>query len=61
MTVRAIHHVAGTGSRFPRRLVTGIAIVTLIIVTALLSFVWTPFDVAAIDIGGKLAPPRATR
>lgn len=59
MTVRAIHHVAGTGSRFPRRLVTGIAIVTLIIVTALLSFVWTPFDVAAIDIGGKLAPPSA--
>lgn len=59
MTVRAIHQVAGTGSRFPRRLVTGIAIVTLIIVTALLSFVWTPFDVAAIDIGGKLAPPSA--
>ena len=59
MTARAIHHVAGTGSRFPRRLVTGIAIVTLIIVTALLSFVWTPFDVAAIDIGGKLAPPSA--
>ena len=59
MTARAIHHVAGTGSRFPRRLVAGIAIVTLIIVTALLSFVWTPFDVAAIDIGGKLAPPSA--
>ena len=59
MTVRAIHHVAWTGSRFPRRLVAGITIVTLTIVTALLSYVWTPFDVSAIDIGGKLAPPSA--
>ena len=59
MTIRAIHHVAGTGSRFPRRLVAGFTIVTLTIVTALLSFVWTPFDVSAIDIGGKLAPPSA--
>ncbi|MDG2376468.1 MAG: ABC transporter permease [Woeseiaceae bacterium] len=32
---------------------------TLIIVTALLSFVWTPFDVSAIDVGGKLLPPSA--
>ncbi len=59
MMVRAIHHVAGAGFRFPRRLVAGITIVTLTIVTALLSYVWTPFDVAAIDIGGKLAPPSA--
>ncbi len=29
----------------------------LFIATALLSFIWTPYDVSALDIAGKLQPP----
>jgi peptide/nickel transport system permease protein len=35
----------------------GIILITANIAIALLSFVWTPYDVAAIDISGKLLPP----
>ncbi|MFO1141473.1 MAG: ABC transporter permease, partial [Amaricoccus sp.] len=37
----------------------GGAIVAVVAVAALLSFVWTPYDVAALDIAGKLRPPSA--
>jgi len=35
----------------------GIGLVATVIVMALLSFVWTPYDVSAIDIADKLIPP----
>ncbi len=38
-------------------LATGAAVVALFILTALLSLLWTPHDVALIDVDGRLAPP----
>lgn len=40
-------------------LVLGAAISLLVVAMALLSFVWTPFDHAAMDIPAKLQPPGA--
>jgi peptide/nickel transport system permease protein len=47
-------------SALPARLRIGVVIVSVVVAAALLSFVWTPFDVAAIDIGSKLLPPSGT-
>jgi peptide/nickel transport system permease protein len=38
-------------------LVVGAAIVGLIVLTALLSFVWTPYDATLVDPAGRLAEP----
>jgi len=43
-------------SALPARLCIGLAIVSVVVATALLSLFWTPFDVTAIDIGSKLLP-----
>ncbi len=42
-----------------RNLVLGGTLTALFALLALLSFVWTPHDVTALDIGGKLAPSSA--
>ena len=43
--------------RFGLSLRIGFVLITLVIVTALLSLVWTPYDYTAIDISAKLLPP----
>ena len=48
---RALHH---------KSFVVGGSLVALLIVTALLSFVWTPHPAAEIDVPNKLKPPSAT-
>ncbi len=40
-----------------RALVAGGAIVAVFVAAALVSLVWTPWDVTALDIAGKLQPP----
>lgn len=42
-----------------RGLLIGAALTGLFVLGALLSLVWTPYDVAAIDIAAKLRPPSA--
>jgi peptide/nickel transport system permease protein len=42
-----------------RSLALGAAIVAVFVAAAMLSFVWTPYDVTALDIGAKLQPPSA--
>ncbi len=41
------------------KLALGALIAAVIVAAALLSFFWTPWDVAALDIAGKLQPPSA--
>ncbi len=43
-----------------RRLVTGGAVAGLFVLAALLSFLWTPYDVAALQIADRLQPPSPT-
>jgi len=40
-----------------RNLIIGVALSSLVLVAALVSFVWTPFDHAAMDIPAKLQTP----
>lgn len=40
-----------------RNLAIGAALTSLLAIGALVSFFWTPFDVAALDIAGRLQPP----
>ncbi len=40
-------------------LIAGICITGLFVLAALVSLVWTPYDVAALDIGARFAPPGA--
>ena len=42
-----------------RNLILGTALSSLVVLAALLSFIWTPFDYATLDIPGKLQPPNA--
>jgi peptide/nickel transport system permease protein len=42
-----------------RGLVAGGVVVALVAAAALLSLLWTPYDVAALDIAAKLQPPSA--
>lgn len=42
-----------------RTMVAGAALVGVFVVAALVSLVWTPWDVAALDIAAKLQPPSA--
>lgn len=43
-----------------RNLILGGLLASLVVLAALASFVWTPYDVAAMDIPAKLKPPSAT-
>jgi len=43
-----------------RNLILGACLSSLFVVAALVSFVWTPFDHAALDIPNKLQTPNAT-
>ena len=43
-----------------RSLILGAVLSSLMVLLALLSFVWTPFDHAALNIPDKLLPPNAT-
>jgi len=52
---RASISKAGTGMAMGLRI--GLILVVTVVAGALISFVWTPYDVAAIDIPGKLLPP----
>jgi peptide/nickel transport system permease protein len=42
-----------------RAVLAGGALVAVFVAAALVSFAWTPFDVAVLDIGAKLRPPSA--
>ena len=42
-----------------RGLVIGGALVAVVVLAAVVSFFWTPYDVAALDIAAKLQPPSA--
>ena len=42
-----------------RNLILGATLSGLLIAAALLSFVWTPYDVTLIDVAAKLQPPSA--
>ncbi|WP_170545864.1 ABC transporter permease [Ruegeria arenilitoris] len=42
-----------------RNLILGAVLSSLILLAALVSFVWTPYDYAALDIPNKLQPPNA--
>ncbi|MDE1150378.1 MAG: ABC transporter permease [Azospirillaceae bacterium] len=41
-------------------LTAGLALTGLVVLAALLSFFWTPYDPTAIAVAGRLAPPSAT-
>ena len=43
-----------------RNLIIGAVLSLVVVVAALVSFVWTPFDHAALNIPDKLQPPNAT-
>ncbi len=40
-----------------RSLILGAALSSVVVLMALLSFVWTPYDHAALNIPDKLQPP----
>ena len=46
-----------TPARVTPSLIAGIALFTLFAAAGLVSFVWTPYDPAAIDMTAQLAPP----
>ena len=48
---------ARQGSRVSTGLAIGLALIAIVIAAALVSFAWTPYDVAAIDIVSKFQPP----
>jgi peptide/nickel transport system permease protein len=43
--------------RWPLSLVLGAALSAVFVVAALISFVWTPYDVATLNVGGRMLPP----
>jgi peptide/nickel transport system permease protein len=47
-------------TRIPPALIVGAVLTALVILTALVSLVWTPWDVETLDIAGKLAAPSLT-
>lgn len=55
----AISARLATPARLPVALVIGGLLTAVVIAMALVSFVWTPFDVTAIDIARRLSPPSA--
>lgn len=44
---------------WPLSLTVGAALTAIVVVTALIAFVWTPYDVEAVDIAAKLTAPNA--
>ena len=49
--------VAKSRARLPLSLVVGGALTVVVVLTALIAFVWTPYDVEAVDIAAKLTAP----
>ena len=45
--------------RWPLSLIVGAALTAVVLLTALLALVWTPYDVEAVDIAAKLTAPSA--
>lgn len=43
-----------------RNLLTGLILSSMVLIAALVSFVWTPYDHTALDIAAKLQPPNRT-
>ncbi|MBX3476066.1 MAG: ABC transporter permease [Brevundimonas sp.] len=43
--------------RIPPALIVGAVLTGMVVLAALVSFIWTPYPVEMIDIGRKLAPP----
>jgi len=52
--------VAKSRGPWPLSLVVGGALTVVVVLTALIAFVWTPYDVEAVDIAAKLAAPSST-
>ncbi|MHA6266287.1 ABC transporter permease [Aliiroseovarius sp. CAU 1755] len=47
-------------TRLPAQLIIGACLSTVFLGAALLSFLWTPYDVTNLDIAAKLRPPSTT-
>ena len=45
--------------RWPLSLIVGATLTAIVLLTALLALVWTPYDVEAVDIAAKLTAPSA--
>ncbi|HEY4586134.1 MAG TPA: ABC transporter permease, partial [Brevundimonas sp.] len=45
--------------RWPLSLIVGATLTAVVLLTALLALVWTPYDVEAVDIAAKLTAPSA--
>ncbi|WP_392352955.1 hypothetical protein V8F63_09410 [Brevundimonas sp. LF-1] len=43
--------------RWPLSLIVGATLTAIVLLTALLALVWTPYDVEAVDIAAKLTAP----
>ncbi|WP_333612736.1 ABC transporter permease [Brevundimonas bullata] len=52
--------VAKSRGPWPLSLVVGGALTVVVVLTALIAFVWTPYDVEAVDIAAKLVAPSST-
>lgn len=52
--------LAKSRAPWPLSLVIGGALTVVVVLTALIAFVWTPYDVEAVDIAAKLAAPSST-
>jgi len=51
--------VAKPRVRWPLSLIVGAMLTAVVLATALLALVWTPYDVEAVDIAAKLNAPSA--
>ena len=51
--------VAKPRAPWPLSLIVGGALTVVVLLTALIAFVWTPYDVEAVDIAAKLTAPNA--
>lgn len=43
---------------WPLSLIVGGALTAIVVVTAMIAFVWTPYDVEAVNIAAKLTAPQ---
>ena len=50
---------AKTSALWPLSLIVGGVLTAVVVLTALIAFVWTPYDVEAVNIAAKLTPPSA--
>ena len=51
--------VAKPRVRWPLSLIVGAVLTAVVVLTALIAFVWTPYDVEAVNIAAKLTAPNA--